>query len=76
PIPCEGDACQVLPTAPLDPSIATLQAGVGNPPVVYRKYCRKGYVKRKGICVKKGRKQGKARKGKSRRQRGRPEGRR
>jgi hypothetical protein len=76
PIPCEGDACQVLPTAPLDPSIATLQAGVGNPPVVYRKYCRKGYVKRKGICVKKGRKQGKARKSKNRQQGTRPEGRR
>jgi hypothetical protein len=57
PIPCEGDACQVLPTAPLDPSLATLQPGLGNPPVVYRKYCRKGYVKRKGICVKKGSKQ-------------------
>ncbi|HEX5983973.1 MAG TPA: hypothetical protein VFY69_07190, partial [Solirubrobacterales bacterium] len=60
PIPCEGDACQVLPTAPLDPSIATLQAGVGNPPVSYRKYCRKGYVKRKGICVKKGKKKRRA----------------
>jgi hypothetical protein len=54
PIPCEGDACQILPSVPLDPSLATLEAGVGNPPVSYRKYCRKGYVKRKGICIKKG----------------------
>lgn len=54
PIPCEGDACQLLPTAPLDPSLATLREGLGNPPVAYRKYCRKGYVKRKGLCVKKG----------------------
>lgn len=54
PIPCEGDACQILPSAPLDPSLATLEAGLGNPPVSYRKYCRKGYVKRRGICVKKG----------------------
>jgi hypothetical protein len=76
PIPCEGDACQVLPTAPLDPSIATLQAGVGNPPVVYRKYCRKGYVKRKGICVKKGRKQKASRKGKGRKRGQRGEARR
>jgi hypothetical protein len=53
PIPCTGDACQVLPSAPIEPSLATLEAGVGNPPVSYRKYCRKGYVKRKGICVKK-----------------------
>jgi hypothetical protein len=56
PIPCEGDACQILPTAPLDPSIATLREGLGNPPVTYRKYCRAGYVKRKGLCVKKGQK--------------------
>ena len=30
--------------------------GAGNPGVVYYKYCRKGYVKRKGICVKRGKK--------------------
>jgi hypothetical protein len=56
PIPCTGDACQVLPSLPSSPSLATLAPGAGNPPVSYRKYCRKGYVKRKGICVKKGRK--------------------
>jgi hypothetical protein len=53
-IPCEGDACQILPAAPPDPSLATLAKGAGNPAVVYHKYCRKGYVKRKGICEKKG----------------------
>jgi hypothetical protein len=53
-IPCEGDACQILPAVPNEPSLATLAKGAGNPPVSYRKYCRKGYVKRKGICVKKG----------------------
>jgi hypothetical protein len=53
-IPCEGDACQVLPAVPSEPSLATLAKGAGNPAVSYRKYCRKGYVKRKGICEKKG----------------------
>ncbi len=52
PIPCEADACQILPSAPTDPTVTTLLAGAGNPPVTYHKYCRKGYVKRKGICVK------------------------
>ncbi len=54
PIPCEGDACQILPAVPNEPSLATLAGGAGNPALTYRKYCRKGYVKRKGICVKKG----------------------
>ena len=53
-IPCEGDACQILPAVPPEPSLATLAKGAGNPAVVYHKYCRKGYVKRKGICEKKG----------------------
>jgi hypothetical protein len=53
-IPCEGDACQVLPAVPGEPSLGTLAKGAGNPAVVYHKYCRKGYVKRKGICEKKG----------------------
>jgi hypothetical protein len=56
-IPCDGDACQVLPPVPPDPSLGTLAPGAGNPPVSYRKYCRRGYVKRKGICVKKGERQ-------------------
>jgi hypothetical protein len=54
PIPCEGDACQVLPPVPAEPTLATQEEGLGNPPIVYHKYCRQGYVKRKGICVKKG----------------------
>lgn len=53
-IPCEGDACQVLPAVPAEPSLATLAKGAGNPAVSYRKYCRKGYYKHKGICLKKG----------------------
>jgi hypothetical protein len=53
-IPCEGDACQILPAVPPDPSLATLAKGAGNPAVIYHKYCRQGYVKRKGICEKKG----------------------
>ncbi len=54
PIPCEGDACQILPSVPSEPALATLAPGAGNPPVSYRKYCRRGYVKRKGICIKRG----------------------
>jgi hypothetical protein len=37
PIPCEGDACQVLPPQPLDPTLTTLLTGKGNPPVSYHK---------------------------------------
>ena len=54
PIPCEGDSCQLLPQVPRNPTLATLVAGAGNPAVAYHKYCRKGYVKRKGICVTRG----------------------
>jgi hypothetical protein len=57
-IPCEGDACQVLPAVPRNPTLATLVTGAGNPEVVYHKYCRKGYVKRKAICVKRGKHHG------------------
>lgn len=60
-IPCEGDACQLLPPEPSDPTVTTLLPGAGNPPVAYRKYCRRGYVKRKGQCVKKGKRHGKRR---------------
>jgi hypothetical protein len=52
PISCEGDACQVLPPVPRTPTLATVVPGLGNPDVVYHKYCRKGYVKRKEICVR------------------------
>jgi hypothetical protein len=54
PIACEGDACQLLPPVPRTPTLATLVPGLGNPGVAYHKYCRKGYVKRKNICVRRG----------------------
>jgi len=60
PIPCEGDACQVLPPEPLDPTLTTLLSGRGNPPVRYAnlnrtkkpKRCPQGSLKRKGHCAK------------------------
>lgn len=33
PIPCLGDACQVLPSPPEDPTVGTLVPGQGNPPL-------------------------------------------
>jgi hypothetical protein len=56
PIVCNGDACQPLPSQPVDPTLNTQQPGPGNPGVSYTrivKRCKKGYVKRKGKCVKK-----------------------
>jgi hypothetical protein len=56
PIACKGDACQLLPSAPVDPTLTTLLSGPGNPAVRYPKTgkrCKKGYVKRKRKCVKK-----------------------
>jgi hypothetical protein len=53
---CEGDACQPLPSAPVDPTLTTLLSGPGNPAIRYPntgKRCKAGYVKRKGRCVKK-----------------------
>lgn len=38
PIACEGDACQVLPPEPADPTLTTLLAGPGNPAVKYTRY--------------------------------------
>jgi hypothetical protein len=35
PIPCEGDACQVLPGEPQDPALTSLIPGPGNPPLRY-----------------------------------------
>jgi hypothetical protein len=46
PIPCQGDACQVLPPEPSEPTLTTLLAGPGNPPPHYTSYGRKG--KKKG----------------------------
>jgi hypothetical protein len=54
PLPCEGDACQSLPSEPIDPTLDTLLSGPGNPPVRYPGvHCRKGFVKHRGECVKK-----------------------
>jgi hypothetical protein len=55
PIICEGDACQPLPSPPVDPTLTTLLSGPGNPGVRYPKArCPKGKVRRKGRCVLKG----------------------
>jgi hypothetical protein len=59
PLACQGDACQPLPSPPVDPTLTTLLAGPGNPPVRFPKTkCPKGKVKHKGKCVKKGTKKG------------------
>jgi phosphodiesterase/alkaline phosphatase D-like protein len=67
-IACEGDACQFLPSDPVDPTLTTLLEGPGNPKVHYRRYCRAGFRKHKGNCVAK--KHGKARQRKNRHHRG------
>jgi hypothetical protein len=41
PIPCLGDACQDLPSEPVDPALNTAVTGPGNPKVRYFKYRRK-----------------------------------
>ena len=43
---CEGDACQVLPPEPVDPTLTTLLSGRGNPKPRYRQYHRKKAQKR------------------------------
>lgn len=68
PLSCLGDACQPLPPEPIDPTLTTLISGPGNPAVRFpkaTKRCKKGFVKRKGKCVRK--KTGKAGKERSRR---------
>ncbi len=40
-IPCFGDACQSLPSEPVDPALSTLVAGPGNPRITYVKHHRK-----------------------------------
>jgi len=59
PIACNGDACQPLPSEPVDPTLTTLIQGPGNRGVRYSrttKPCKKGKVKRNGKCVRKKRK--------------------
>jgi hypothetical protein len=63
---CEGDACQILPPEPVDPTLTTLLSGRGNPMPRYRQYYRKG-AKAQG---KGGKKQG-GKKGKRKKKGGR-----
>ena len=41
-VECEGDACQILPPEPSDPTLTTLLSGHGNPRPRWRQYYRKG----------------------------------
>jgi hypothetical protein len=47
PIPCEGDACQPLPSPPEDPTPGTLVLTEGNPPVRFPKVQKPGGKKHK-----------------------------
>jgi hypothetical protein len=40
-IVCEGDACQSLPSEPVDPTLTTLHRGLGNPKMRYRRSKRR-----------------------------------
>jgi hypothetical protein len=67
PIPCEGDACQPLPSPPEDPTPGTLVPTEGNPPVRFPpKACQKGkhQVKRHGKATCAGRHSGNKKHGK------------
>jgi hypothetical protein len=44
---CEGDACQVLPPEPTDPTLTTLLSGHGNPKPRYARYNRREGAKKK-----------------------------
>jgi hypothetical protein len=44
---CEGDACQILPPEPVDPTLTTLLNGHGNPKPRYARYNRREHAKRK-----------------------------
>lgn len=61
PKPCVGDACQFLRAPPEDLTLTTLLAGLGNPPLDYRRYGKR--------CAKRG-KCGKPGKGKAKQKRG------
>lgn len=63
PLPCEGDACQPLPSPPLDPSPGTLVPGSGNPPVRFPKAKK---PKGKSKKAKAGKRKAKKAKGKKR----------
>jgi hypothetical protein len=44
---CEGDACQILPAEPSDPTLTTLLSGHGNPKPRYARYNRRERAKRR-----------------------------
>jgi hypothetical protein len=76
PIPCQGDACQVLPPEPIDPTLTTVLSGPGNPKVRFKTYgqhkcqgkAKKGKGGKGAKCASKGKgKQGKAKQGGGRR---------
>jgi hypothetical protein len=57
PIPCQGDACQVLPPEPTDPTLTTVLAGPGNPKVRFKTYpkkkrCPRAHNKQGAKCAK------------------------
>jgi hypothetical protein len=58
PITCEGDACQDLPSEPIDPALNTRVPGLGNPKTRYFKYprrpesCKGARAKRTTKCKK------------------------
>ncbi|HEV7769995.1 MAG TPA: hypothetical protein VGO66_04955 [Solirubrobacterales bacterium] len=58
PIACIGDACQPLPSEPEDPQPSTLVPSPGNPPLLVSAplRCKKGFVKKRGRCVRKAKK--------------------
>lgn len=63
PIACLGDACEELPSEPVDPALNTLVSGPGNPKVRYFKYRRKAegcQAKKKAAKAKKCKKQSKS----------------
>ncbi len=46
-IACDGDACQVLPPVPVDPTLTTLLKGIGNPEPHYKRYRHRAKKKKK-----------------------------
>jgi hypothetical protein len=62
PIPCNGDACQNLPSETIDPGLGTLVPGPGNPKSHYFKYPRRGKPRCKGAKCHNGKKKSKGKK--------------
>lgn len=70
PIPCEGDACQILPPEPVDPTLTTLLSGRGNPKPHYENLNRFKQKKSKKKKQAKHGKKGQGGKGKQKHKRG------